>query len=156
MIEDPDEFDDDAFWQTVGITSAALIGLAILAFVLSSKAAPARTLYPGQWAQVDPEMRQWFNNQKIPGGPMKGVSCCSVADGVYAQEDIRHGHYWTQFQWRKWDSAATQYVSADSDWMQVPDDAVIKDPNRHGAPVVWWGVIDEKLIIRCYAPGAGL
>ncbi len=37
----------------------------------------------------------------------------------------------------------------------VPDEAVIHDPNRNGAPVVWWGWQD-KLFIRCYSPGAGI
>jgi len=155
MIGDQDDASQGALWATIGIVAAALFGLALLAFALFlAEPAPARTLYPGQWAQVDPEIRRWFNNQIVPAGPAKGASCCSEADGVYAEEDLRNGHYWTRFQWKKWDSDSTQYAPADSEWMEVPDDTVIHDPNRHGAPVVWWWVVGNKLTIRCFAPGA--
>jgi hypothetical protein len=39
---------------------------------------------------------------------------------------------------------------------------VIHDPNRHGAPVVWWTrasgttAATAKVRIRCYAPGGGV
>lgn len=41
------------------------------------------------------------------------------------------------------------------DWMQVPDEVIIREPNRHGAPVVWWMIRDGDVAIRCYAPGGG-
>ena len=40
--------------------------------------------------------------------------------------------------------------------MPVPPDAVIYDPNRNGAPVVWWYIEYGGYHIRCYAPGAGI
>lgn len=111
----------------------------------------AREAYPGQWAQVDPAIKRWFNDQKVPGTQR---TCCSEADGVYAEEDIREGHYWARF-------VAIQHneglapTEISSGWMQVPDAAVIHDPNRNGAPVVWWGW-QNGLFIRCYAPGGGV
>jgi hypothetical protein len=113
-----------------------------------------RELYPGQYAQVDPDVRQWFKDQK---SPKTHISCCSEADGSYAEEEIRDGHYWTRFAWRFAFNGA--YQEMHSDWMEVPDDVVIHDPNRHGAPVVWWtwesGMTPDiaKPRIRCYAPG---
>lgn len=104
-----------------------------------------RELYPGQYAQVDPATREWFRSQRVPGGERVGQSCCSEADGTTAEEDIRGDHYWIRFQAR----------GIDSGWMQVPDEVVIHEPNRHGAPVVWWFYNNGKPAIRCYAPGSG-
>lgn len=114
-----------------------------------------RTLYPGQWAQVDPAERQWFREQAVPAGPQKGMSCCTEADGTYAEEDIRGNAYWARFEYRTWNSAIGNYAPAQSEWMRVPDDAVIHSPNRHGAPVVWWYTSENMVKIRCYSPGAG-
>lgn len=101
----------------------------------------------GQYGQVDPEIRQWFRSQK---SPKTGAICCNEADGVYAEEQIRANHYWTRF------------PESNGEWMQVPDEVVIKDPNRNGAPVVWWyyemsPVNGKRLLkIRCYAVGGGV
>ncbi len=96
-----------------------------------------------QFAQADPQTRQWFRDQI---SPRTGVHCCDESDGVYAEEDIRDGHYWTRF------------PQSNGEWMQVPDEVVIKDPNRNGAPVVWWYAdIDhgQRIVkIRCYAVGS--
>ena len=35
----------------------------------------------------------------------------------------------------------------------VPDDVVIKDPNKVGHPVVWIYFEQGAIKIRCYAPG---
>jgi hypothetical protein len=136
------------------------VAVAFLMFVAGSSGL-ARELYPGQYAQMDPTVRQWFRSQRVPGGARKGGSCCSEADGVYAEEDIRAdadgtSHYWVRFE------ARSRVV----DWMKVPDEVVIHDPNRNGAPVVWWGANEyyndgvppagAHIIIFCYAPGAGI
>jgi hypothetical protein len=119
-------------------TSTALLALA---------SADARELTPGQYAQVDPVVREWFRNQL---SPRTGGNCCSEADGAYAEEDIRAGDYWTR------------WPLSEGRWYQVPDDVVIHDPNRNGAPVVWWyseinpATGANELKIRCYAPGGGV
>jgi hypothetical protein len=94
----------------------------------------------GHYTSVSPEIRQWFRAQK---SPKTGSLCCNEADGTYAEEDIRDGVYWTRFELTK------------GEWIPVPADVVIKDPNRNGAPVAWWYIQDGKLQIRCYAPGGG-
>jgi hypothetical protein len=104
--------------------------------------AHSREAYPGQYAQYDPETRRWFNNQVSP----QGARCCDISDGEFAEEDIHDGHYWTRW-------------SAHPDWMQVPDEVVIKTPNKWGKATVWWGksVANDGssiFIIRCYAVGA--
>ena len=61
-----------------------------------------------------------------------------------AQEDIRDGHYWTT-----WPAVAPV-------WYPVPDEVVIKGPNKTGRPVVWTYWENGSLHIRCYAPGGGV
>ncbi len=104
----------------------------------------------GQWAQAPPDVRQWFQDQKVPSGPHKDQSCCNMADGEQVQEDIRHGQYWIK-------------GGHFPDWTLVPDEAVIRGPNKHGQPIVWWfsgqynnGVQTSPTGIRCYSPGAGI
>jgi hypothetical protein len=101
--------------------------------------APAFARDNGQYNQVSPEIRDWFRAQK---SPKTGGRCCDEADGVYAEEDIRDSRYWT-----RWPG---------HDWRPVPEDVVIHDPNRHGAPVVWWYFEQGEAKIRCYAPGGGV
>ena len=91
---------------------------------------PALARDNGQYNSVSPEVRQWFRAQK---SPKTGALCCNEADGTYAEEDIRNGVYWTRFELTK------------GDWIPVPADVVIKDPNRNGAPVAWWYVRDGKV-----------
>lgn len=113
----------------------------------------------GQYAQADPGTREWFRNQL---SPKTGGNCCSEADGVYAEEDIRGGHYWARFV--ALPSIDGVITETETGWMQVPDDVVIHDANRNGAPVVWWyyestsnGVTSTSTLkIRCYAPGGGV
>ncbi len=95
--------------------------------------------------------RAWYEAQLVPGGRMKGQSCCTVADGAIAEEDIREGQYWTQ--WTV-DYGAGKILHFP--WMPVPHDVVLQGPNPRGHPVVWWFTENGKPTIRCYAPGAGI
>ena len=52
----------------------------VAAFVLSIGKAPPRDL--GQWEDVDPFTRQWFNGLMQPDRP--NLSCCGEADGYWA------------------------------------------------------------------------
>jgi len=101
--------------------------------------APALARDNGQYSQVSPEIRDWFRAQK---SPKTGGFCCDEADSIYAEEDIREGRYWT-----RWPG---------HDWRPVPEVVVIRDSNRHGAPVVWWYADRGETRIRCYAPGGGV
>jgi hypothetical protein len=115
------------------------------------------TKWRPEMAQLSPEERRWFRQQRITRGPAKGNSCCSEADGTYAQEDIRDGHYWTRFHYGSYNEIGAKVDAGETDWMEVPDDAVLDTPNRHGSPAVWyyWAKnTDEKPSIRCFAPGA--
>ena len=102
---------------------------------------PAYATDPGgKYAQANPDMHKWFDGLSAGYG-----NCCSVADGrTIADPDIDPtvGHI---------------RVRIDGVWIDVPDEAVVKGPNRFGQAVVWpskdpYG----KTYIRCYLPGAGM
>lgn len=100
----------------------------------------------GRWSQLDPAKREWFRNQIVPDGRHKGQICCNEADGVDAQEDIRGEKYWVTF------TANGKEIP----WMEVPDEAVIRGPNKYGTPVVWFWFENGEVKIKCYAPGSGI
>lgn len=83
-------------------------------------------------------LKEWFDH--LASG--KGL-CCSFADG-HAVEDpdwtIENAHY---------------RVRVDGEWMIVPDEAVITEPNRAGKTMVWPYYADGKVLyIRCFLPGS--
>jgi hypothetical protein len=85
-----------------------------------------------------PELNSWFNH--LSSG--KGL-CCSNNDGTALSDvdwDIKNGKY---------------RVRIEGQWIVVPDEAVITEPNRSGRTMVWpvkgyLGSID----IRCFMPGS--
>ena len=75
--------------------------------------------------------------------------CCSFADG-YAVQDVdwesKNGHYRVRVP-KAENSDATI-------WVDVPDDAVITEPNRAGRTMVWPFYGDKEVHIRCFMPGS--
>jgi hypothetical protein len=109
------------------------IGLAII-FVLSMPA-HGRDL-DGRYAASP--LKDWFNNLK----PGSGALCCSDADGT-ALSDV------------DWETKDGRYrVRVDGEWVDVPDDAVITEPNRAGRTMVWPIRGYGGLTIRCFMPGS--
>ncbi len=131
--------------------SAALLGFIFYVFV-----GEAMARWRPEYAQMDPREQQWWSNQR---NPVTKKPCCSYADGTYAEEDIRDGHYWTRFKYRVTEAGINE-IEKTSDWMEVPADTLLDTvPNIHGAPAVWWGVSYRAgktpiPFIWCYAPGA--
>jgi hypothetical protein len=91
----------------------------------------------GRYAQSP--LKSWFDRLKSSGGSL----CCSDADGT-ALSDV------------DWDSKDGAYrVRIDGEWYDVPDAAVIKEPNRAGKTMVWPYRSDGQIIfIRCFMPGS--
>jgi hypothetical protein len=92
-------------------------------------------------------LKSWFDQLASKRG-----LCCSFADG-FSLPDV------------DWDVQCTgaagveqcRYrVRVDSEWIDVPDEAVITEPNRYGAAVVWpYKDASGVTQIRCFMPGAG-
>jgi hypothetical protein len=78
-------------------------------------------------------LKPWFDSLRSGKGP-----CCSDADGVAVADpdwESKEGHY---------------RVRLDGEWILVPDDAVITEPNRAGRTMVW----PVRISIRCFMPGS--
>src|SRR4029077_10192226 len=71
--------------------------------------------------------------------------CCSFADGFVVSDvdwESKDGHYRVRLEGR---------------WIDVPDDAVITEPNRAGRTMVWpyvRGTYPPRTEIRCFMPGS--
>jgi hypothetical protein len=82
-------------------------------------------------------LKQWFDSLKSGKGP-----CCSDADGS-AVSDV------------DWESKDGHYrVRLDGQWLDVPDEAVITEPNRVGRTMVWPIRGYLGVSIRCFMPGS--
>jgi hypothetical protein len=113
----------------------ATIASAMLLVALASHLGHARDR--GQYANASPELRAWFEGLKSGKGP-----CCSDADGT-AVSDV------------DWESGNGHYrVRLEGQWVDVPDEAVITEPNRIGRTMVWPLRGYLGLTIRCFMPGS--
>ena len=94
----------------------------------------------GRFTDSAPALRSWFNGLRSG----KGL-CCSFADGV-SLSDV------------DWDAQGSHYrVRIAGQWIVVPDDAVLVEPNRLGVAVVWpYKGLSGETLIRCFIAGAGI
>lgn len=82
-------------------------------------------------------LKPWFDSLRSGKGP-----CCSDADGfVVADPD-----------WESWEGHYR--VRLDGEWIVVPDDVVITEPNRAGRTMVWPITGTQGTTIRCFLPGS--
>ena len=112
---------------------------ALAAGVFACGAIPSWAHDDGRYAKMDPSMHAWFD--RLASG--KGL-CCSFADG-FSIADV------------DWDTKDGRFrVRVDGQWIDVPDTAVVTEPNRFGPAVVWpYRDTDGTTQIRCFLPGAG-
>ena len=113
----------------------------IAAVALLTFPAPGRDL-DGRY--TDSPLHEWFNHLASRNG-----LCCSFADG-YVVEDAdwasENGHYRVR--------VPKAPGSKEMIWVEVPDEAVITEPNRIGRTMVWpiKGYLGTS--IRCFMPGS--
>ncbi len=82
-------------------------------------------------------LKPWFD--RLASG--KGL-CCSIADGESVADpdwESKDGHY---------------RVRLENNWIDVPDDALITEPNRAGRTMVWPMRFNGEISIRCFMPGS--
>ncbi|WP_409363469.1 hypothetical protein [Bradyrhizobium liaoningense] len=112
--------------------------LFVLLLVLGTQTAAVRSTFArddGRYA--DSPLKPWFDSLRSHLGP-----CCSDADGVAVADpdwESHQGHY---------------RVRLDGQWIEVPDDAVITEPNRAGRTMVWPVRTAFGIAIRCFMPGS--
>jgi hypothetical protein len=109
------------------IVVALLVGLSNSAFARDD----------GRYA--NDTLKHWFDNLTSRNG-----NCCSFADGLSISDvdwDTKDGHY---------------RVLLHGEWINVPNSAVVTEPNRYGPAVVWpYMDTDGNIYIRCFLPGSG-
>ena len=121
--------------------AAFLLGALLLAPVLAgiggiafgTIAAQARD--DGRYANSP--LKSWFESLRSK----RGGNCCSNADGMALSDvdwDTKDGHY---------------RVRPDGEWVDVPDDTVITEPNRAERTMVWPYYVQGRPFIRCFLPG---
>src|SRR3977135_1188907 len=89
----------------------------------------------GHYAHLPP--KEWFVRRAMG----KGL-CCSMADGESVADpdwESKDGHY---------------RVRLENNWIDVPDDALITEPNRAGRTMVWPMRFNGEISIRCVMPGS--
>ena len=81
--------------------------------------------------------KPWFESLQSK----RGGKCCANADGIALSDvdwDTKDGHYRVHLKWG---------------WIDVPDDAVIKQPNLAGRTMVRPSYVAGYPIIRCFMLG---
>jgi hypothetical protein len=82
-------------------------------------------------------LKPWFERLSSRLG-----RCCSDADGFAISDpdwESKDGHY---------------RVRIDGQWIMVPDEAVVTEPNRAGRTMVWPIKGVYGITIRCFMPGS--
>ena len=123
------------FWRWVFVAVLAIVS-ALLAASLSH--AHDRD---GRYAQQNPELHKWFEGLRSGKGP-----CCSDADGTAISDADWEGH----------DGHYRVHIpnnTGEIEWVDVPDEAVITEPNRIGRTMVWPIHGYLGMTIRCFMPG---
>jgi hypothetical protein len=117
-----------------------MMAIMLIITALALGQAGARTLYAGQYDDVDPATRSWFKGVRSP----RGVPCCDIADGHRTTwRGDGDGHYW---------------VPIEGEWRLVPPEAVINNAaNPVGEAVVWYvRQGPDAIYIRCFVPSGGV
>lgn len=82
-------------------------------------------------------LKPWFESLQSEFG-----KCCTDFDGYIVSDT-------------DWKSNNGRYrVRIDNEWVDVPDGAVVKQPNRFGRTMVWRHYIDGHPRVRCFMPGS--
>ena len=125
-------------WRNGTILVALGVVLVVGGRIAAPGTAGARDL-DGRYANSP--LKQWFDSLHSGKGP-----CCSDADGTALSDvdwEVKDGRY---------------RVRIEGQWWDVPDEAVIKEPNRAGRTMVWpiyYNATNHPLRVevRCFIPG---
>lgn len=98
------------------------------------------------------DLNGWFKGLYSHKG-----SCCDGSDALHLRDvdwEVKDKHYRVRIPKAGSDMArAAAGDKVETEWVDVPDDAVIEEPNRDGATLVWpiYGAMGVS--IRCFMPG---
>jgi len=130
LCTDDDRENSEGHRHARRLKTPLTIGIAVLLLTLGSHLGHAHD-------PSHPELNSWFDH--LASG--KGL-CCSFADGFAVADP-------------DWESSNGHYrVRLDGEWIDVPDEAVITEPNRVGRTMVWPLRGYMGTTIRCFMPGS--
>jgi hypothetical protein len=105
------------------------------------------------------ELNEWFNTVKSGRGP-----CCSngdgdvVSDSDWVSQDKPGSHYRVKLPYDGNSLISNRFMTDgknyDWRWVDVPDDAVVTQPNLYGRTMVWPVMGEGSKMIRCFMPGS--
>jgi len=132
-----------------GLLSLLGMSAVLLAIVGGWAVSQALARDRGQFGNTSPELKAWFDGLRSGKGP-----CCSDADGTAVADadwESSDGHYRVRVPRTP---ASGDGQPQEAIWVDVPDDAVIKEPNRVGRTMVWPMYGSLGITIRCFMPGS--
>jgi hypothetical protein len=127
--------------RLIGLIVSRMVGLSAVAFLGISAAYPHDAMRP--------ELNTWFKSLKNKAGE----GCCDTGDGHRVEAE--------------WDMAKAGYrvllkhpdrPTEPGQWFDVPESAVINQPNLSGVAMVWWWPSysahgEMTPMWRCFIPG---
>ena len=102
----------------------------------------------GRYAQSDPQRKAWFEGLHSGKGP-----CCADADGNTLKDN----------EWKSVNDPKKPRihysVQIENQWVDVPDEAVLNQPNLYGRTIVWPIYYrnykgETHIDVRCFIPGS--
>lgn len=131
-----------ARWRTVA-------SLACVQALIALAAPVGHARDRGQFVNTKAELKAWFDGLRSAKGP-----CCSDADGSALSDadwDSKDGHYRVRVPRYGYviDGRPQELV-----WVEVPEEAVISEPNRVGRTMVWPIYGYMGVAVRCFMPGS--
>ena len=129
-----------------------LLSLAIVTAVIYLFLAGFGEVYAHDPLHHRVDLNEWFNNLYSQGKPDGGFKahCCSNQDGALVKDAE-----WDTY--RGPDGISHYKVMIEQKWINVPDEAVVTDPNKYGPAMVWgsreWYGDTGSYHIRCFMPG---
>lgn len=121
--------------------------LSIAFAIIAATAVPSFSRDNGKFAGSP--LKPWFDHLHSGRGP-----CCSDADGSVVQDadwESKDGHYRVRIPKVPYDTTDNPNFWV---WVDVPDEAVITEPNQAGRTMVWPVYGAETPSIRCFLPGS--
>lgn len=126
----------ERYWPKTGAVTRFFLML-VLALLIGGISLGIANARDRDGRHANSPLKPWFDQLRSGNG-----LCCSDADGFAVQDpdwETRDGHY---------------RVRLGGKWIDVPDAAVITEPNRAGVTMVWPLSGYDGPTIRCFMPGS--
>jgi hypothetical protein len=81
------------------------------------------------------------------------IPCCDGSDAARVEDadwDTKDGHYRVRLP----GAACSAGAPCEGVWVDVPDGAVVEEPNKDGRTLVWPYYINGMPVVRCFLPGS--